>query len=139
MTGLEARSKVLEYLIEHDSITYENIEFLIKGEKNMPEARVAVLCAINELTTSGVLYLNPIASTTDYQSLIWVLSKPLILHNQKVEIDGNTALQIASIINAFSETVNDSSIRIDPLNIDNKSISILLEILALYSEKEDKE
>lgn len=134
MTILQAKTFILDYFATHDFITYEDLGRFIKTSDDKQACVSACLLALAELTSENIIGLNPIYSPQDLSSLVWNLRTPLPNITQKVLISGQTALNIASIVNSFADTVEAEELSANPLQIEEKDLSVVCDIVAMLSQ-----
>lgn len=139
MTGLDAHSKLFEYFNKKDSLIYDDIEKL--GPKNIlqTERIVCYLSALEDLVKSDVLFVDNVHSKTGEIVKTWVLKKPLNFYQQTIVINGNTASNIAAVVNHFANIINAKDLVCSPLNIQEKDILTVLEVINVYAQKTREE
>lgn len=139
MTCNEAKIKVLDYLSQNDSINFEQLNKLLDTSCDKTEGLSAVLGALQELSSDGVVFLNPLADISKPTTLLWVLKQKLYSRQQNVVINGEIAEQISNIVNSFAEAANSDEVICNQLQIEEKDILILLSILGNYIEQNEKD
>lgn len=89
---------------------------LVSEDENQTKA--AVLCALEEFETMGL-----IKKTTLDKTAYYILKKPLQAYEQNVVIPVSLATSIAAVVNAFCDQIQDDTDRCDPSKITMKDIS----------------
>lgn len=139
MTIIEAKQKVLNHLINHDSVSFNDFNKFIETSTDNTEGISACFGALTELANDNIVFLNPLADVAKPATLLYVLKQPLGSRTQTLTIDGELGLRIGEIINSFAEQVGSDGISADPLNINRQDISILCDIIGMLAEANTEE
>lgn len=140
MTIQEAKLLLINHFSNNKYIRYDDLPKLIKSEKDKEVATSAILLALSELVSDGVIGLNPIYDPNNKSTLIWNLKTEFSNMEQKVSISGELAQEISFIVNSFIELVNEeNTVSTNPLDIKEQDIAILCDIVQMISEKQSQD
>ncbi len=144
MNILTAKNKILNFLYDnHDSICYNDFNKFFDTSTDRNEGITACFGGCQELINAGILSLNPLADTKSPETLRWVLTKSLFLHNHQLTVSNVTGLQLADVLSAFSSGDEEDSIDCDPTNLNEDNILELISVVRFLSaelaEKEEME
>jgi hypothetical protein len=139
MTILECQAKILDYLKNNDSVSFENFNLFIPTSLNKYAGITACLAALSELGTLNIVTLNQIADIKSPETLVWVLRDKLSNRSQNISICGSVASNISNIVNNFAESVEDGDLISNPLNITEKDLCVLIDIIEMYSNQDSNE
>ena len=137
MTAIEAKSLIVEYLTEHDSVNYDDLNKFIKTSDDKTESLTALMAALQILTNDGVLFLNPVADVNNVKSLCWILIKPIFSHDQQVKINGELCFRIADVVNSVAEESGQKELFCDPLKLTEEDFTVLLGVISMMSENQE--
>jgi len=127
MTILESSELLLQWFQRNDSFNFEdNFKELIPNYlSETPEAdKASILCALKSLEENKAVKCS-IVNKQEY----YVLIRPFETMEQNVSIGYNTILVLTEITRKTSENTNNKDMLIDPLNITEKDILVVLNIL----------
>lgn len=119
MTIVEASSKLFDWFSKNDYFSLEkNLQSLTFITETAEEDRACVKCALEDFEKLEFIRCSEGAKGKK----VWVLKKSFDSFEQSVSINVDTAKNIASIINAFCDSIKDHSDECDPRNITQKDI-----------------
>jgi len=139
MTAIECEKKIITYLYENDkdSFTYDDFSKMFELS-NHDEGIVACFAALTNLCNLGVMYLSPVASIEDRKSLRWILREKFGEKEQTIKLSGNLCQAIASVVAGFSELTENPELMPNPIELQERDFSVLLNIIHMYSNPEDE-
>lgn len=130
MTTLDVCIKLYEWFEDNEYFDckkhFKKI-FLISEEEDVDEGLLKV--ALKKLESQGVISGAEIKGKS-----LYFLNKPLDSIEQNIEIDCNTAIKIAKVINKFCDDINDHKDVADPSAIRKKDILHLALILEAWQK-----
>lgn len=129
---LETQQNILEYLLNNDSIKYEQFAQFFEKGIDMDIGITSVLGALRQLERADIVFGHQ-TNQDDIKTLVFVKSRPLELNMQSINIGGNLACAIANVVNNFSDTVNAPELKSNPLSIKENDLLILLDIIQFLS------
>jgi hypothetical protein len=132
MTLGELKAGIYGYLIDNDFFTCEDFlrEFPIILE-NPEEVKDLVLLGVKFFEEKGFLVKLP-----NYDK--WVLSQKIQTLEQTVQVSGSTASYISAIITAYSKE-KELNYKVDPTNIQEKDILVLIQMIVNASSSASKD
>lgn len=124
MTLLHIRSQLVSILCQQDTITAADFG-QIKVTKDVADHKDALIrAALAELVSMGML-----RDAGTPESGLWILSSPLNAGGQDLHLSMQVANGVAECINTFLDAREMDGDRVDPLNIHEGHVVMLLEIL----------
>jgi len=126
MTIFEAQSILLDYFSkkgnDHFSFDKNFKDLQIITGNDIEDDHSIVELALMEFCKSNILIKYP-------ERNFWVLTKPLQLYSQNVELSSQTCSAIADIVNGECEKLGEERWLVDPLNIKENDVQKLIIII----------
>lgn len=138
MTVNDSKALILNYLLEHDFVTFDDLGKFFKTSENTEIGISSCLLALTSLVNDGVLGIAPLGNALDPKSLHWILISPLHERFQNVKLNGALCARISGIVKDFSETV-DAQIDTNPLNLQESDIEVLIDLLSMMSDSQNED
>ena len=107
----EAIEKLFGWFSDHDTFQMErDFKDLVVITDNMDEEKCAISCALKDMESNGIISSHT-TNKTDY----YILCRKLQAFSQDISIDGDTAWELANVLNAVCEGLSDFTDQCNPM------------------------
>lgn len=124
MTVNDAMEKLFSWFSDHDTFQMErDFKELVVITDNMDEEKCAISCALKDMESNNIISSHT-TNKTDY----YILCRKLQAFSQDVAIDGETAWELANVLNGVCEGINDYVDQCNPMilkPLDIKNITFI--------------
>ena len=131
MTIIESAHLLLEWFQKNDAFNLEDhFKELLPNHISLSlEAdKASIICALGELEKNEILKPAEIEKNK-FNKKYWILAKPLASFDQNVTLSYNTCLILSEIAKKAAEHSGNSDILINPSQITEKDILLILQLL----------
>lgn len=133
-TILEIKQYLLQYFKKNTCINPRKDQASFEFECNPPELKEFIIAAaLKELEAGGI-----VLKVSTAKESFWVLNRPLIAFQQSVQLNFETILGLAEIVNGYMASSNEEDL-CDPTNIREIDIRRLIIIANTISDELNKQ
>lgn len=111
MTVNDAMEKLFSWFSSHDTFQMErDFKELVVITDNMDEEKCAISCALKDMESNNI-----VSSHTTNKIDYYILCRNLQAFSQDVSIDGDTAWELANVLNGVCEGLDDFTDQCNPM------------------------
>ena len=113
MTVNDAIEKLFTWFSDHDTFQMErDFKEVVVITDNIDEEKCTILCALKNMESNDIISSHT-TNKTDY----YILCRKLQAFSQDVSIDGETAWELANVLNGVCEGINDFTDQCNPMTL----------------------